>query len=77
MKYNGSCRYGFPRFPSARTLVAKPIEETHPGIGEKEKKCFTFSNTNKLEATLTTVLRKYYAIVKDILPSIILKFLFT
>lgn len=38
MKYNGSCRYGFPRFPSAKTLVAKPMEDTHPNLSEKEKK---------------------------------------
>ena len=36
-KYNGVCRYGFPRFPSPRTVLAKPLEMTHPDLDEKEK----------------------------------------
>ena len=36
-KYTGKCRYGFPRLPSAKTLLARPIEETHPNLNEKEK----------------------------------------
>ena len=37
LKYNGSCRYGFPKLPSPRTLLAKPLEETNPGMDEKER----------------------------------------
>ena len=36
-KYTGKCRYGFPRLPSAKTLLARPIEETHPNLDEKGK----------------------------------------
>ena len=36
-KYNGSCRYGFPRLPSPRTLLAKPLEQTNPDMDEKER----------------------------------------
>ena len=37
LKYNGVCRYDFPRLPSPHTIVAKPIEETHPHLSEKEQ----------------------------------------
>ena len=37
MKYNGSCRYGFPKLPSPETLLAKPLELTHPDLTEKER----------------------------------------
>ena len=37
LKYNGICRYGFPRLPSPMTLLAKPLEDTHPNMTEKEK----------------------------------------
>ena len=32
LKYNGSCRYGFPKLPSPRTLIAKPLEQTIPEV---------------------------------------------
>ena len=34
LKYDGVCRYGFPRLPSPRTLLAEPID---PELDEKEK----------------------------------------
>ena len=34
MKYNGLCRYGFPRLPSPKTLIAKPLPKEMP---QKEK----------------------------------------
>ena len=37
LKYNGSCRYGFPKLPSPRTIIAKPLEQTNPGMDEKER----------------------------------------
>ena len=38
LKYQGECRYGFPRLPSSKTLIAKPIEETHPNGKREETK---------------------------------------
>ena len=38
MKYDGVCRYGFPKLPSPKTLLAKPVELTHPNLEEKEVK---------------------------------------
>ena len=37
LKYNGFCRYGFPKLPSPRTLIAKPLEQTNPGMDEEER----------------------------------------
>ena len=37
LKYNGHCRYGFPKLPSPETLVAQPIETIYPGITDEEK----------------------------------------
>ena len=37
-KYNGNCRYGFPKLPSPETLIAKPIEFTHPNLTDDEKR---------------------------------------
>ena len=37
-KYNGNCRYGFPKLPSPITLIAKPIEFTQPNLTDDEKK---------------------------------------
>ena len=37
LKYDGVCRYGFPRLPSPQTLIAKPIDQIYPKMDEKEK----------------------------------------
>ena len=37
LKYHGSCRYGFPKLPSPKTLIAKPLEYTYPDMEETEK----------------------------------------
>ena len=37
LKYNGSCRYGFPKLPTPRTLLAKPLEQTNPNMSEKDR----------------------------------------
>ena len=42
LKYDGVCRYGFPRLPSPRTLLAEPID---PELDEKEK---TKKNRNNM-----------------------------
>ena len=34
----GRCRYGFPKLPSPKTLVAKPIGMTHPDLKSEEEK---------------------------------------
>ena len=44
-KKGGSCRFSFPRFPSERTIIAKPID---PNIDEKEKKSVTKKVTEVL-----------------------------
>ena len=38
LKYNGKCRYGFPKLPSPKTLIAKPLEMTDPNMDVKDKK---------------------------------------
>ena len=35
-KYNGSCRYGYPKLPSPKTLLAKPLEQTGSKMNEEE-----------------------------------------
>ena len=37
LKYNGNCRYGFPKLPSPETLVAQPIDTLYPEKDEKWK----------------------------------------
>ena len=37
LKYNGNCRYGFPKLPSPETLVAQPIETIYPKITDEKK----------------------------------------
>ena len=49
LKYNGFCRYGFPRLPSARTLLARPLEETHPEMSEEDRKALKDRATEVLE----------------------------
>ena len=46
MKYNGTCRYGFPRLPSPKNLIAKPLSKEMP---QKEKE----SIKSKASETLT------------------------
>ena len=35
LKYNGKCRYGFPKLPSEKTIVAQPLPET---LDKEERK---------------------------------------
>ena len=37
LKYNGNCRYGFPKLPSPETLVARPIEAIYENITDEKK----------------------------------------
>ena len=37
-KYNGTCRYGFPRLPSKKTLVSQPLKKDMDEKKRKEKK---------------------------------------
>ena len=43
-KYNGECRYGFPKLPSRRTILAQPLpitinaSDTEAQKAEKERK---------------------------------------
>ena len=46
MKYNGTCRYGFPRLPSPKNLIARPLPKEMP---QKEKEAMK----NKASETLT------------------------
>merc|ERR1712051_778686 len=36
LKYNGRCRYGFPKLPSEKTILAKPLEE--PDLEKRKEK---------------------------------------
>ena len=45
LKYDGVCRYGFPKLPSPRTVLSKPLELSHPKLNEKER------NTKKAKAS--------------------------
>ena len=50
-KYDGNCRYGFPKLPSSKTIIAKPIEISHPHLkSEKEKNDKKARVTQVLEA---------------------------
>ena len=57
LKYNGHCRYGFPKLPSPKTIVAKPLELTHPNMKEAEK--------DELKARVTEVLGAAKKLLED------------
>ena len=53
LKYNGSCRYHFPKLPCCETVIARPIEElielkVLPKMDKEERKSFM----EKAKATL-------------------------
>ena len=38
LKYNGVCRYNFPRFPCKKTLLAQPLKLEYTSEEEKKRK---------------------------------------
>ena len=50
LKYNGKCRYGFPKLPSNKTFVAKPVDENLDP--EKKRKLLEDAKTT-LQGALT------------------------
>ena len=45
LKYNGRCRYGFPKLPSEKTILAKPLEE--PDLKKRKEKIEAAKSTLK------------------------------
>ena len=54
LKYNGKCRYGFPKLPAETTALAKPLPSTMdeiPGLQENTASAFFFYKKRKEKRT--------------------------
>ena len=60
-KYNGSCRYGFPRFPCKETILAQP-QEPIEASSEEEKKILE-EKRSKDEEEFGMILKKAQGIL--------------
>ena len=55
-KYNGSCRYGFPKFPCKKTILAEPIRDIE---------CFDMEDKKKFDKEKEKKFKKYSEILEN------------
>ena len=66
-KYNGSCRYGFPRLPCKKTILAKPIPSINKDqySNEEEEKRLTEERVKKIEDRGKTIKKAPQSLDQD------------